>query len=227
MGVIDGLIGAGTSMLTDFMNQSFAREQNDITRQREDTAVQRRAKDMEAAGFNPVLAAGNPAGAQALSLPQLHDPGQAAMAMMRGAQDVATSAAEKVRIEEATKQVKAQTRGMEADAKMKENQASQMDAINTLFSKGFIDKDGNLQVPEGSDFASNPYLSAALAQLRQQVSEGKGADILNALRGAQEKEASASGGLKELDLSTLRNLGGGAAANAGLQVLLTLLRAIK
>lgn len=51
-------------------NIEFQKNENKITRQREDNAIQRRANDMEAAGLNKVLAAGDPASAQALQAPQ-------------------------------------------------------------------------------------------------------------------------------------------------------------
>lgn len=50
-------------------NIAFQQEENEITREREDNAVQRRKADLIAAGMSPVLAAGNPASAQALSSP--------------------------------------------------------------------------------------------------------------------------------------------------------------
>lgn len=55
-------------------NIAFQKEENEITRQREDTAVQRAAQDMTAAGLSKTLAAGSPASAQALSAPQVQAP---------------------------------------------------------------------------------------------------------------------------------------------------------
>ena len=69
-----GAIGAGIqtvgSIFQNKRNIDFQKRENRITRKREDNAVQRRAKDMEAAGLNKVLAAGDPASAQALQAPQ-------------------------------------------------------------------------------------------------------------------------------------------------------------
>lgn len=62
---------------TNAMNQSindsnikFQQAENEITRQREDNAVRRRASDMVAAGLSKTLAAGSPAAANALQAPQ-------------------------------------------------------------------------------------------------------------------------------------------------------------
>lgn len=51
-------------------NIAFQKQENDITRLREDNAVQRAAADMTAAGLSKTLAAGNPASSQALTAPQ-------------------------------------------------------------------------------------------------------------------------------------------------------------
>lgn len=51
-------------------NIAFQEKENEITRQREDNAVQRAAADMQAAGLSKTLAAGNPASASALTAPQ-------------------------------------------------------------------------------------------------------------------------------------------------------------
>lgn len=55
-------------------NIAFQQRENDITRMREDNAVQRAAADMTAAGLSKTLAAGNPASASALSAPQASTP---------------------------------------------------------------------------------------------------------------------------------------------------------
>jgi len=51
-------------------NIAFQQRENDITRMREDNAIQRAALDMQAAGLSKTLAAGNPASAAALTAPQ-------------------------------------------------------------------------------------------------------------------------------------------------------------
>lgn len=50
-------------------NIAFQREQNALTMEREDTAVQRRALDLERAGLSKTLSAGSPANSAALTAP--------------------------------------------------------------------------------------------------------------------------------------------------------------
>lgn len=67
--VIGAIAGVATSLISYFgtknynaQQQDFVAEQNDITRQREDTAYQRAVADAQAAGFSPLVAAGTSAG---------------------------------------------------------------------------------------------------------------------------------------------------------------------
>ena len=63
---------ANIQLQRDINNQNiaFQQQENDITRMREDNAVQRAAADMTAAGLSKTLAAGHPASAQGLTAPQ-------------------------------------------------------------------------------------------------------------------------------------------------------------
>lgn len=81
LNLLGGVFGNGINALTaqknidyqkaaNAQNIAFQKQENDITRAREDNAVQRAAADMEAAGLSKTLAAGNPASAQSLSAPQ-------------------------------------------------------------------------------------------------------------------------------------------------------------
>ena len=74
-GIIAAIIGAvagiGTALInrqstveTNQQNVQMAQQENAITRQREDTSVQRRAEDLKAAGINPLLAGLGGASAQ-------------------------------------------------------------------------------------------------------------------------------------------------------------------
>lgn len=70
----DGLFGGShmtneTNLHMNQQNIAYQMMENEITREREDNAVQRAASDMTAAGLSKTLAAGNPASAQALDAP--------------------------------------------------------------------------------------------------------------------------------------------------------------
>lgn len=70
----EALLGAGLGIAGDvFSNERniwFQQRENEITRAREDNAVQRRAADLESAGLSKTLAAGSPAVAAQLRAPQ-------------------------------------------------------------------------------------------------------------------------------------------------------------
>ena len=89
--LLTGLIGAGKNVLGNVLstgtglldtwantqiaaaNIQFQKEENDITRQREDTAVQRKVADLQAAGYNPLLAVGSDgASSQSLTAPSMN-----------------------------------------------------------------------------------------------------------------------------------------------------------
>lgn len=71
MGISAGLgsiIGSGLSTIgnffTNYQNRKSVERENAIMREREDTAIRRRVTDLEAAGLNKQLAAGDPASSQ-------------------------------------------------------------------------------------------------------------------------------------------------------------------
>ena len=95
-------------------NIQFQKEENDITRLREDNAIQRSAADMESAGLSKTLAAGNPASASALTAPQdtrqYENPMQKAMEKMQLKETIMNLAS----LESNIKKQKAETENIEA-----------------------------------------------------------------------------------------------------------------
>lgn len=71
MGFFDGVLGGIISAGTNVWNVKQQEKQNQINRQREDNAIQRRRSDLEAAGLNPNLAAGSAASSSNMAAPQL------------------------------------------------------------------------------------------------------------------------------------------------------------
>lgn len=65
LGAIGGITGGIINGINDKKALQYQKDRDKITMQREDNAVQRRAKDLEDAGINPLLAAGEAAGASA------------------------------------------------------------------------------------------------------------------------------------------------------------------
>ena len=75
--MLGGIIGGALGAINGGIGLGLQAKQNRITREREDNAVQRRARDMELAGINPLLSAGDPAQTSNMQAPKAEELGGA------------------------------------------------------------------------------------------------------------------------------------------------------
>jgi len=145
--VSDWLAAAGqaagglASGVTGLLNIGFNRNAYWRQLEREDTAVQRRAKDMEAAGVNPLLAAGQPAQSTPQAqqkVPDLSGFGKGMEAMMnrvllhKANTDISRTEAETRYTDEQTKGVEKRNALIDQEFGLKERGVSATEAANAL-----------------------------------------------------------------------------------------------
>lgn len=180
------LIGAGMAGLGSawkgaddyFVGQNDRRDalaMNQANWARDDNAVQRRAADMKSAGFNPLLAAGSPAGNTAgvtgpPSRTSNSDVAGVVMDTMRGSQSIAKTQAETNLINAKRDLVPTQKRDITAAAEGKEISNEFNRSVNPLRAESLgvalqsakVQKDSQ-ELQLGFDRAANPVRLASLA----------------------------------------------------------------
>lgn len=88
---IGGIFGYGGAKESAKMSRAMAREQMDFQERMSNTAYQRSAKDLEAAGLNRILALGSPASVPAGAMGQVPDFGSAVTQGMQAGAGVGTA----------------------------------------------------------------------------------------------------------------------------------------
>lgn len=144
LGALGGPAGLGLAALTggleyygqqetNAQNRDLAREQMKFQERMSNTAIRRAKTDLEMAGFNPLLAAGNPASS----------PGGATATMSNPLAGVSATARENLGLMlQAKKQageinlMQAQTKATEADERMKNAQALKANVDTAVAKKG-------------------------------------------------------------------------------------------
>lgn len=153
--IFTGVLSGAASAYAAYLNYQSQKETNALSVDLANTAVQRRAKDMAAAGINPLMAAGQPAAVPGLKAPEVGNPVADAVAGAQGGANIAVTEAQ-------ARKTGAEARSAIADADLKE----------TLL--------GQAKQTGLSNLASSEIKNAAEAAMAQSDADFK--DSMNSLR---------------------------------------------
>jgi len=166
--VLSGLSGIG-GLFQGRQNLEYMKKTQNKTWQREDNAVQRRAKDLEKAGLSKTLAAGSPASATATTAPRNESitsglqSAAAGLQLAKGAADVSKTLAE-------TELLNKQEKGKEYQNRIDKIKAEIKEYLqNTPSSHTVKDKDGNLKVTY--DYGKSALEKNAITRLKAENKE--------------------------------------------------------
>lgn len=137
--VVSSLIGAGAGLLggvgSAAASAKQAQKQMDFQERMSNTAYQRAAKDLEAAGLNRILALGSPATTPGGAMGQVPDFGNALTQGMNAGANMATSSQTIVTQQQQANKLIAETEGISADNAKKIAQSQFWKAITPAVTK--------------------------------------------------------------------------------------------
>jgi len=125
IGAAGGVLQSGGGIINGILQRKWAERMTNEQWKRDDTAVQRRAADMAAAGFNPVLATGAAAQSSAPVRAEFPDPNlgaplEGALQGMQMAKDFAVKDRSLQVMQAQQKEIEARTAGIDLDNRLKE-----------------------------------------------------------------------------------------------------------